>query len=67
VFVFALVGPAVVGAAQRPRAPAAENIAFVHPVNAAEGSLFDAIVTATHSARGEYTRERAPLPGEPTW
>jgi hypothetical protein len=66
--VFALVGGQLSWALRpylvRPRA---DDVVFVHPVNAREGSLFDAILTAAASARGEYRRDHAPLPGERSW
>jgi hypothetical protein len=66
--VFGLVGGQLAWALRpylvRPRA---DDVVFVHPVNAREGSLFDAILTAAASARGEYRRDHAPLPGERSW
>src|SRR5262249_22209088 len=66
--VFALVGGQLSWALRpylvRPRA---DDVVFLHPINAREGSLFDAILTAAASARGEFHRDHAPLPGERTW
>jgi len=60
--VFSLVGGQLSWALRpylvRPRAP---EVTFLRPL---EGSLYDAIVGAAASARGLYTRDRAPLPGE---